>query len=581
MSQVRASRKECTLFDIVRRHAAEQPNATAYVFLDGQGNARKLSYSRLLQRAEAIAAQLQQDHAEGERILLMYQSGLDFIEAIVGCFAAGMVAVPVQPLQTRRVLSRLTGIMANAGSQTLLTNTATRQTLIRICRDLTTALPDMDWQCTDTISDNAQRAFHKPELTSTSLALLQYTSGSTGTPKGVMISHANLLNNESQIQTAFGHDGNTVFVGWLPLYHDMGLIGNVFQPLYLGIPSILFPPMTFLTSPKVWLQAISEWRATTSGAPNFAYELCVDRVTDEDMAGLDLSSWRVAYNGAEPVKAKVIDAFSRKFERCGFRRDAFYPCYGMAEATLFVSGGSPDVMTKVLAVDSAQLARNIVREHPCGVQLVGCGRPYGDHLIEIVDPESKRVLADDRIGEIWVAGSSVASGYWGNLALSTATFQAYTADGRGPFLRTGDLGFRHECELFISGRLKDLIIVRGQNHYPGDIESTIYESHDAFKPNGAAAFVVDDESDSKLIVVAEVQRHALAQLNASTFQEILARSRKDISDKHGLRIAELTLIKPSTLPKTSSGKVRRSYCRELYCLNKLERVTVQEEVPVC
>lgn len=570
----RTYREETTLFDILERHASEQPHATAYVFLDNENGSTKISYVELLHRVQSIAAQLQVTHSAGDRVLLMYQPGLDFIEAILACFAAGMVAVPVQPLQTRRVLSKLTGIVENAGCRTLLTNKRTQQTLLRMCREITGAIHGVNWLCTDSVTDDVGADFCQQKLDSASLAILQYTSGSTGMPKGVMVSHGNLLNNEMLIQRAFGHDRKTVFVGWLPLYHDMGLIGNVFQPLYLGIPSILFSPMTFLTSPKVWLRAIADWRATTSGAPSFAYELCVNRIAEEEMRGVDLSSWKVAYNGAEPVKAKVMEAFSRKFTPYGFHEEAFYPCYGMAEATLFISGGSPEAKPKVLVIDPRQLACNFVREDLYGTPLVSCGRPYGDHRVEIVDPNSLQVLADDQIGEIWVAGASVASGYWANAELSATTFCAYTASGVGPFLRTGDLGFCHHGELFITGRLKDLIIVRGQNHYPDDIEATIYESHDTFKPNGAAAFTVGDESEMKLVVVAEVQRHALTQLSQHRYQTLLSKSRKDVSDKHGLRLADLTLIRPSTLPKTSSGKVRRSHCRDLYCHNKLDAIVI-------
>ncbi len=570
---------EITLFDIVERHALGQPHATAFTFIGNEGEASTLTYAQLALRVRAIAARLQSLHQQGDRILLMYQPGLDFIAAILACFAAGMVAVPVQPLQNRRVLPRLTGILENAGCRTMLTNNALRLALLRSIPDIASATPGLHWLCSDDIADAEHAAFSRPSITPSSLAFLQYTSGSTGAPKGVMVSHQNLLDNERLIERAFGHDGSTVFAGWLPLYHDMGLIGNVFQPLYLGIHSVLFAPMRFLTSPATWLRTISDWRATTSGAPSFAYELCVNRIADEDIAGIDLSSWRVAFNGAEPVKAKVMQAFARKFAPYGFREEAFYPCYGMAEATLFLSGGMPAEKARLLHVDPLALAGNLIKPDAAGTALVSCGHAHGGHAIDIVNPESLAVLAEGQVGEIWIGGPSVACGYWGNSALSEAAFRAQNADGAGPFLRTGDLGFTHQGELFVTGRLKDLIIVRGQNHYPDDIEATVYDGHDALKPSGAAAFTVGDDGDVKLVVVAEVQRQALAGLDQPMLDAILARTRKEVSEKHGLRLADLVLIKPATLAKTSSGKVRRSHCRELYQQGRLERIAVPAPMP--
>lgn len=565
---------EITLFDIVERHALGKPDAIAFTFIGNEGETSTLTYAQLALRVRAIAARLQCLHRRGDRILLMYQPGLDFIAAILACFAAGMVAVPVQPLQNRRVLPRLTGILENAGCRTILTNNALRQALLRSIPDLASATPQSHWLCSDAIADAGHTAFRKAQVTPSSLAFLQYTSGSTGAPKGVMVSHQNLLANETLIRRAFGHDSSTVFAGWLPLYHDMGLIGNVFQPLYLGIHAVLFAPMRFLTSPATWLRTISDWRASTSGAPSFAYELCVNRIADDDMEGIDLSSWSVAFNGAEPVKARVMQAFARRFAPYGFREEAFYPCYGMAEATLFLSGGVAAEKARLLKVDARALAANIIEPDAAGTALVSCGHAHGGHSIDIVDPNSLAVLAEGQVGEIWVGGPSVASGYWGNSALSEATFRALNASGAGPFLRTGDLGFTHQGELFVTGRLKDLIIVRGQNHYPDDIEATVYDGHDALKPGGAAAFTVGEESDLKLVVVAEVQRLALAGLDRQTLDAMLARTRKEISEKHGLRLADLVLIKPATLPKTSSGKVRRSHCRALYQQGQLERIAV-------
>ncbi len=565
-----------TLFDFLQKHAAERPNLEAFVFLDREGNRRTLTFRQLLQRAQAIAATLQETHAPGDRVLLMFQPGLDFIESFLACFAAGLVAVPLQPLQNKRVLPRLLGMMSNAGSRTLLTDSTSMQVLQRVVPDVEQHTPGLQWHCTDRMSTERALDFNASRVDSSSLAFLQYTSGSTGTPKGVMVSHANLLGNEATIHTAFSHTTDhqkTRFVNWLPLYHDMGLIGNVFQPLYLGICSVLMAPMTFLGSPITWMRAISEWRGTTCGAPNFAYDLCVNRITDEEMAGIDLSSWNVAYNGAEPVKAHVINAFTKKFAPYGFRPDAFYPCYGMAEATLLISGGTVGNPTVQVCVDSEPLSRNVIHETTGpGTMLVGCGFPHDGHAVKVVDPQTLEVLEDGRVGEVWFQGASAAGGYWNKPELSQATFAAITANGQGHFMRTGDLGFWLRGQLFITGRLKDLIIVRGQNHYPDDIEATVIASDTVYKAHGAAAFTVAEGEEQQLVVIAEVDRHRVAGMTEQERQELVARTRKQVSDVHGLRLSELVFIKPATLAKTSSGKVRRSHCRELFLAGDLDTV---------
>lgn len=563
-----------TLYEILAHHAAQRPDDTAFVFLDAHGRRHTLSFSQLLLRAQAIAAELQAAHRPGERVLLMFQPGLDFIEAFLACFAAGIVAVPLQPLQNRRVLPRLARTMDNAGSCTLLTDCATQQALARLAPELAAHAPGIRCIRTDRVATAQAVAFRPLVVDPASLAFLQYTSGSTGTPKGVMVSHANLLANEAAIRRAFDHGCDpetTRVVGWLPLYHDMGLIGNVFQPLYLGVCSVLMAPLSFLGTPASWLRAISDWRASSSGGPSFAYALCVDRIADHELEGVDLSSWRVAFNGAEPVKAQVIEAFARRFEPWGFRREAFYPCYGMAEATLFIAGGTPGQVREPLCVDAEALSRHEVRDAagPTGALLVGCGRTSEGHELRIVDPDSGVVLPDGRVGELWCRGPSVAAGYWGLPERSAATFGATGADGTGPWMRTGDLGFLRDGELYLTGRLKDLIIVRGRNHYPGDIEATVQASDDCYRPNGAAAFTVPDGPEHQLIVVAEVDRQRMHGFGPRQRDELLMKARRSVSDLHGLRLHELVFIRPATLPKTSSGKVRRTHCRDLFLAGSL------------
>src|SRR6478736_1111467 len=571
--------KSMTLVEVLLRHANERPDATAYVFLREDGGEDRLTFAELSRRARAIAAELRTLAAPGERVILLYQPSLLFIEAILACFFARLVAVPVVPLRNARELPRLAGIISDSGAQLILSNAATRSVAASALR--ASPLPsNPSWLCTETVLTSAASNFDGELPEPSSLAFLQYTSGSTGNPKGVMVTHANLIHNQTVIQVACEHDDTTVFAGWLPFYHDMGLIGNVFQPLYLGIQSVLFSPLTFLVSPATWLRTISKFRATTSGGPNFAYELCVQRVIAEDLEGVDLSSWRVAFNGAEPVKAQVIDAFIAKFSPYGFRAEAFYPCYGLAESTLFVTGGSPAAPVVKLGVDTEELRHGrAVELTDSATRLVGCGHTNQAQVVRIVDPESLRGLPDGQIGEIWQAGGSVTRGYWNNPALTAATFSAHTADGDGPFLRTGDLGFLRQGELFVSGRLKDLIIIRGRNYYPDDIESAVYQARPAFRPGGAAAFTLPTDGDDRLIVVAEVQRSFLHRIEPRAVQALQADVRAQIADMFGLRLAQLVLIRPGSMPKTSSGKLRRRHCRELYEDDALQRVEVQQAEP--
>jgi acyl-CoA synthetase (AMP-forming)/AMP-acid ligase II len=569
-----------TIVDVFLQHAARRADRTAYVFLRDDGQEETRTFGELAQRARAIAADLQATTSAGDRAMLLFQPGLDFVEAILACFFARVVAVPVSPLRNVRDLPRLAGILQDSGARLVLTSSPTQKVLAKMLKGAPTP-GDASWLNTDTVATSRAGAFDGQLPDASSLAFLQYTSGSTGNPKGVMVTHANLIHNETVIKTACTHDDSTVFAGWLPVYHDMGLIGNIFQPLFLGVTSVLLSPMTFLVDPAIWLRAISKFRATTSGGPNFAYELCVHRVYPEEIEGVDLSSWRIAFNGAEPVKAHVIDAFIEKFAPYGFRAEAFYPCYGLAESTLFVTGGAPADPPHTLALDPDALRQNRAVEQPgSSTVLVGCGRTNMGQSVVIVDPESLRVLPEGHVGEIWQSGGSVTAGYWGKPDVTAATFGARTADGDGPFMRTGDLGFLKNGELFVSGRLKDLIIIRGRNYYPDDLESAVYQSSPSLRPGGAAAFTLsDDAGETELVVVAEVQKWYLPLLDTNTHPTLVADARARIADLFGLRVAHLVLINPGGMPKTSSGKLRRRHCRELFLAGKLDRAEIQEPLP--
>jgi amino acid adenylation domain-containing protein len=558
-----------TLVDILRFRAEHQPDRLAYAFLpDGEEREERLTYAELHARATSLAATLQGMGAQGGRALLLYPSGLDYVTAFFGCLCAGTVAVPAYPPRPNRPMPRIHAIVADAGATVALTTSRILAGLERRIADL----PDLQalaWRATDEIGVSgapASSEWRDPGLRPSDLAFLQYTSGSTATPKGVMVSHGNLMHNEELIRRACGHSGETPFVSWLPLYHDLGLIGNLLQALYVGAPCTLMTSVAFLKSPIRWLDAVSRCGAYCSGGPNFAYDLAVRKTTPEQRQGLDLSSWRVAFNGAEPVRRETLERFSRTFAPYGFRGDALFPCYGLAETTLIVTAGAVGDGPVSRLFDARELGQDRAVEAADGAagrDLVGCGKALGDLDVAIVQPETLERLSAGAVGEIWVAGGSVAQGYWdllGNKPDVTAEiFGARTADGAGPYLRTGDLGFlAADGELFITGRRKDLLILRGGNHYPQDIERTVEGSHPALVPGAAAAFAVEAGGEERLVVVQEVQRTE----RRADVREIAAAVRAAVAAEHELPLYGLVLIRPGTIPKTTSGKIQRSRCRE-------------------
>ncbi|HEY0782568.1 MAG TPA: AMP-binding protein, partial [Thermoanaerobaculia bacterium] len=489
-----------------------------------------------------------------------------------GCLYAGVVAVPAYPPRANdRRQERLAAIARDAEPRAILTTGAIVASLAGR-EGLAARLPELAaarFVATDELPASLGADRDAPEPEPRSIAFLQYTSGSTATPKGVQVTHANLLANERMIGAAFGMSAESVVVGWLPLYHDMGLIGNVLQPLFCGGRCVLMSPVAFLQRPRRWLEAIARHRATTSGGPNFAYELCVRKVPPEDRRGLDLSSWTVAFNGAEPVRAATLARFAEAFAPCGFRREALYPCYGLAEATLFVTGGVRGREPRVLAVAGEALERNAVEavalEAAGARELVSSGAPRLGQRVAIVDPDSREMVGDGRVGEVWVAGSSVAAGYWRQPEATERDFAARLLDGSGPFLRTGDLGFGWDGELFVTGRLKDLIIVRGRNCYPQDLERTAEEAHPRLRPGCGAAFAVesaDGDPSERLVVVQEVERQVKA--GSAEAAEIARAVRQAVAQEHEVPVHEVVLTRIGAVPKTSSGKVQRRATRQLY-----------------
>ncbi|HEX2223132.1 MAG TPA: amino acid adenylation domain-containing protein, partial [Thermoanaerobaculia bacterium] len=570
-----------TLVELLRARAAERPDQRAYAFLgEGSAETESFTWSELDARARAIAAALQERGGAGERALLLYPPGLEFVAAFFGCLYAGVVAVPSYPPRPHKDQPRLRAIAEDARPRVALADSG----IAARAAVLTERIPELEgaeWIATDAVDSRLAAAWREPEISAETVAFLQYTSGSTATPKGVVVSHGNLLHNEEMIRQAFGQSEHSVIVGWLPLYHDMGLIGNVLQPLYIGAPCVLMSPVAFLQQPLRWLEAISRYRATTSGGPNFAYELCVRRTTPEQRAGLDLSSWTVAFNGAEPVRAETLDRFAEAFAPSGFRREAFYPCYGLAEATLFVSGGNPGAAPVVREVDAAALERHQAlapSENGARRELVGCGHPWMGQRLAVADPETGEELPAGRVGEVWLAGPSVAQGYWGRPEETGRTFHARLADsGEGPFLRTGDLGFFDGETLFLTGRIKELIILRGRNLYPQDVERTAERSHPALRPGNAAAFAAEVEGEERLVIVHEVERGWTATPEA--VEEVAEAVRRAVAEEHEARVHQVVLLRPGSLPKTSSGKIQRNACRAFWLAGELSPIAASVAAP--
>ncbi len=558
--ETRGSNFVAALRAVVRRRA-EEP---AFTFLmGGEVECPPLSYVDLERRVRAVAVQLRTIAEPGDRALLLYPPGAGFVTAFLGCLWAGVVAVPTFPPRRGREDRRLGGIARDARPSVVLTESALASAMPAGIRVLPTD---------DAGTADADR-WRPPELTAETPAFLQYTSGSTAAPKGVIVTHGNLVHNQEMIREVCAHDEESVTVSWLPPYHDMGLIAGILQPLYVGGRCVLMSPAAFLQKPVRWLDAMTRYRGTTSGGPNFAYDLCVRKVKPEDRKRLDLSGWHVAFNGAEPVRADTIERFARVFSRCGFDRRAAYPCYGLAEATLYVTGGDRGQEPAVEWFDPDALERHEAAPVSGTRQriLVSCGRPRMGQELRIVDPESRTERPPDRVGEIWVAGPSVAPGYWQNPEQTARDFGARLADDEtaGPFLRTGDLGFLWDGELFVTGRLKDLIIIRGRNHYPQDLELTAVNAHPTLRPGGGAAFSVDTEE--RLVVVHELRRSVEPDLD-----EVSDAVRRAVTEEHEVHVHEVVLISAGTLPKTSSGKVQRRACRTAWQAGELRVVGTSE-----
>lgn len=571
-----------SLVQLLRWRATNQPGRTAYTFLpDGETEGASLTYLDLDRQAIAIAAVLQFESRVGERALLVYPSGKDFVAAFFGCLYAGVTAVPVyppDPLRLNRTLPRFKAIASDSQPDialTLSSFTPFAETLSANCPELRS----MRWVATDKIGSSLDREWKEHEVSSSTPAFVQYTSGSTAAPKGVIVSHGNILHNERVIQETCGHTERSTFVSWLPLYHDMGLIGTLLQPLYVGARGVIIPPQAFLERPFRWLQAISRYKAATSGAPNFAYDLCVRKITPEQRSALDLTTWTTAFNGAEPVRPKTLERFTTAFEPCGFRSDAFFPCYGLAEATLIVSGSPTMTARSVCSFQASDLDCGRVVAAPAeertARELVSSGVVLGGQKVVIVNPDTLAMCRPNEVGEIWLAGPSVALGYWNRSEETDEVFNAFLADtGEGRFLRTGDLGFMIDGELFVTGRRRDLMIVRGRNHYPQDIELTVEQTHPSLRAGCGAAFSVDVGDGERLVIVQE-----LDERTELDHRDAIEAIRREVSECHELQVYAIALIKAGAIPKTSSGKIQRHAARVAFLEKSLKLVAQWQEPP--
>ncbi len=564
-----------SLVQLLRGRATQQPDRHAFGFLTDGTTRDCLTYGQLDQQARAIAAALQGVAAPGDRALMVYPAGLEFLAAFFGCLYAGIVAVPIAPPHPNRPLDRLRAILQDAAARLVL---GTSGSLARLERQLSRE-PELCRQveclATDQLAHKERSDWREPDVDSDTLAFLQYTSGSTGAPKGVMVSHGNLIYNLDYIRQVARLSSDSVSVTWLPHFHDMGLIDGLLEPIYAGFPGYAMSPFTFLQRPHTWLEALSQLRATHTGAPNFAFELCAVAVTETQKEALDLGCVENIYVGAEPIWRSSLDQFASAFECTGFRGNALYCVYGMAEATLMISGGVPGDEPRFTTVDSARLARNRIVEMPAGTpksqDVASCGRGWLETRIAIVDPKTHARCSADTVGEIWVAGPTVAQGYWRRPEENVRTFQAYLAetDGRAeprePFLRTGDLGFMRNGELFVTGRLKDLIIIRGENHYPQDIEDTAERSHDALRRGCSAAFSVPANGEELLVIAVELDRRR----RDVDWRDIERGVRAAVARKHDLAVHAVLVLKAGTVPQTSSGKTQRSVCRARFLNGEL------------
>jgi len=556
-----------TIIDYLHHHASTKPNDIAFRFLNDAGQVPlELTFEELWFEALSVATFLQSKAKAGDRVMLFYPPGIDYVIAFYGCLLAGVIAVPLYPPRKNKKSDRIVKVAQSCQSVIALT-TRSEVSTIRSCwaqqNDL--ALP-LEFFTTDNSVSPLGDLGDVIKVSLTSPAFLQYTSGSTGAPKGVIITHENIVANVKHLSQTSTGNKDDVFVNWLPLFHDLGLVTAILWPVFLGAPSMLMAPATFIRDPLSWLKAISLYKGTMCGAPNFAYDLCVNKISDEHLSDLDLSSWRVAYNAAEPIKAKTLEDFYTKFSSVGFKSNSFYPCYGMAEATVCVTGGQAEALPKVLYVNKQKFAEHtleiIEEENELSTSLVGCGVAGEPHYIKIVDPKSREEVVDGQTGEIWFSGPSVSPGYWQLDEATAETFDQTIVNSSDDkrYLRTGDFGVKWQNEFYVTGRIKDLIIIHGENYYPQDIEESVADAHVATRQGYSAAFSVTENDNEQLTVVTELSRSHFRDVDTKA---VISAIRKQVLDEHEVKISRVVLLKPYSIPVTSSGKIQRKQTKAM------------------
>lgn len=550
-----------TLTELLLVRADAHPDRTAFSFLgDDDRVSASLTYASLDLRARAIGAFLDDHGVRGEPILLLYPPGLDLVAALFGCVYAGAIAVPAC-VPSSRTLPRLLAIFKRSGAKRVLAPIRTQDSASRVLSKVADR-PALQWLNADEIDAQTCGDAYPAVPAAHAIAVLQYTSGTQNDPKGIALSHRNLLHNIAAIHDRFAHNEESVGVNWLPPYHDMGLVGTILAPVYGAFPSVLMTPHKFLRQPRTWLDAISRYHGTTCGGPNFGYDQCTRTLADADLEGIDLSSWKIAFIGAEPIRHETLQRFADRFLRCGFRASSFCPCYGLAESTLYVTGTAAGVGYRTFCADRDELRRGRAKptkpDAPNARMLVGCGKPCEDAQMLVVNARTKKPCPARTVGEIWLAGASVSNGYWNQRNTNRETFSGYLSDGRGPFLRTGDLGFMEHDELFVTGRSEDLIIVQGIKHYPHDIESTVARSHPSLSGKCGVAFSLDDDSEQRFVIVHEVVRQS------SGYDIVLVKALRMVCAEHGVSPAGIYLVRNGSLPRTTSGKIRRRASRDAF-----------------
>jgi len=581
--------------DLLRWRAVNERDRVAFIYLlNGEEEESRLTYGELDYQARAIATVLQASYQPGTRALLLYPPGLEFIKAFFACLYVGVIPIPAyppHPARLNRTLPKLQAIALDAEPAVVLTNSKLLASTENLFQE-SPLLKSKHWLATDGLISETLPEWPAISIHKDALAFLQYTSGSTAMPKGVMVTHGNLIHNSAYLAHGFKHSPESILVTWLPTFHDMGLIYGILQPIYSGFRCYLMPPASFIQRPVRWLQAMSRFKATHSVAPNFAYDLCARKISEEQRAALDLQYWRVAVNGAEPISIDTLERFATAFASCGFRRSVLFPGYGLAEATLMVTGARKTEEYVTCRVNAAALGQHRVvevdtdRDDQSSQTLVSSGCATNGVEVVIVNPETLVECAPGGVGEIWVRGLSNTLGYWNRIEETEQTFHAYLSDTKvGPYLRTGDLGFLKDGELFVTGRRKDLIIIAGSNYYPQDIELTAERSHRDLRPASCAAFSIDVAGAERLIVAIEVERHHRSdeqndkgaaasrreRVSASGARDIVMAIRHAISQEHELQVYQAVLLKAGSISKTSSGKIQRHVCRNAFLTSRLER----------